>query len=84
MNKILFVVMAAIALGACTEREQISEPQSEKRYQGKRDGKPWDNEPLAFSGSAAGSKWSKGDRASWETQIKARQLGQHEDKRIYQ
>jgi hypothetical protein len=29
-------------------------------------------------------KWTKGDRASWETQIKTRQLGQDEYKRIYQ
>ena len=29
-------------------------------------------------------KWSKGDRVSWEEQIKKRQLAQHEDRRIYQ
>ena len=37
--------------------------------------------PLAYGTTG---KWSKGDRTSWETQIKTRQLGQHEDKRIYQ
>jgi len=86
MKQIFFIVIAALALGACAEREQVSEPQSEKRYQGKRDGKPWDNDPLALAAQsqAGGGKWTKGDRASWETQIKARQLGQHEDKRIYQ
>jgi hypothetical protein len=31
-----------------------------------------------------GGKWTKGDRASWEEQIKNRQLAQHEHKRIYQ
>ena len=58
------------------------QPQSEKRYQGKRDGKPWDNDsPVA---ELRGGKWSKGNQASWEEQIKQRQLAQHEHKRIYQ
>ena len=80
MKKVLFFVCVAFTLSACVEREQVVEPQSEKRYQGKRDGKPWDNEPLVYGSG----KWSKGDRTSWETQLKTRQLGQHEDKRIYQ
>ena len=45
----------------------------------KRDTAAWNNEPLA-----SGPKWSKGDRNSWEEQIKKRQLAQHEDRRIYQ
>jgi hypothetical protein len=66
----------------CGEREQVIEPQSEKRYQGKRDGKPWDNDsPVA---ELRGGRWTKGNQSSWEEQIKTRQLGQHEDKRIYQ
>lgn len=69
-------------VSGCAERDQVIEQQSEKRYQGKRDGKPWDNDPLAYGSNA--SKWTKGDRTSWETQIKARQMGQHEDKRINQ
>ena len=80
IQKVIFAMIAVFALTACGERQQVVEQSSEKRYQGKRDGKPWENDPLAY-GSA---KWSKGDRTSWETQIKARQLGQHEDKRIYQ
>ena len=74
---IFFVIYG---VSGCAERDQVVEQQSEKRYQGKRDGKPWDNDPLGYGSG----KWSKGDRASWETQIKTRQLGQHEDKRIYQ
>ena len=58
------------------------EPQSEKRYQGKADGKPWDNPPLATE--FRGGQWTKGDQGSWEEQIKRRQLAQHEHKRIYQ
>ena len=83
MKRVLAVlVLAAFGLAACTEREQVVQPQSEKRYQGKRDGKPWDNDsPVA---ELRGGKWSKGNQASWEEQIKQRQLAQHEHKRIYQ
>jgi hypothetical protein len=79
VNRLLVVVLAAFALNACGEREQILEPQSEKRYQGKVDSKPWDNEPLAYEHT----EWKRGDQASWEAQIKRRQLTQHEDGRIY-
>ncbi len=78
MRAVFLTVIAAFALGACGEREQIAE--GNRTYQGKPDSQPWDNAPLA-DGSA---KWSTGDRASWETQIKERQLTQHEYKRIYQ
>lgn len=74
----LLVAVAVAGLAACGEREQIAE--GKRSYQGKLDSNPWDNEPLAYGGG----KWSKGDRASWETQIKNRQLGQNEYKRIYQ
>jgi len=76
------MLACAFALAACSEREQVVEPQSEKRYQGKRDGKPWDNEPAVAE--LRGGKWTKGDQRSWEEQIKQRQLAQHEHKRIYQ
>jgi hypothetical protein len=74
----IVVLMALLGLSACGEREQIAE--GKRSYQGKPDSRPWDNEPLA-DGSA---KWSKGDRASWEDEIKARQMTQHEYKRIEQ
>jgi hypothetical protein len=51
------------------------------KYQGKPDTRAWDNAPLASE--QRGGKWTKGDRASWETDIKNRQLAQHEHKRIY-
>jgi hypothetical protein len=83
MNRLLLaVVLAAFGLAACGEREQVIQPVSEKRYQGKRDGKPWENEsPIV---ELRGGKWTKGNQASWEEQIKIRQLAQHEHKRIYQ
>ena len=78
MIRVLLLV-ALFGLAACAEREQVAEFKKGK-YQGKPDTPAWDNAPLAYGSG----KWSKGDRTSWETQIKARQLGQHEDKRIYQ
>jgi hypothetical protein len=72
-------VVVAMALSACGEREQVV-VYKQGKYQGKPDSRPWDNEPPVYGSG----KWSKGDRVSWETQIKTRQLGQHEDKRIYQ
>ena len=52
------------------------------KYQGKPDGRPWDSDSPVVE--LRGSKWNKGDRTSWEEQIKQRQLAQHEHKRIYQ
>ncbi len=77
--RVLLVLLALVALGACSEREQVAQFKQGK-YQGKPDTRPWDNEPLAYGAA----KWTKGDRASWEAQIKTRQLGQHEDTRINQ
>lgn len=80
MKTLIAAALGAFVLAACAERDPVVEPQSEKRYQGKLDTKPWDNAPLDYGDT----KWSKGDRASWETQLKARQLTQHEDRRISQ
>lgn len=79
MKKLLMLI-AVFGLAACGEPDQVV-VYKQGKYQGKPDTRPWDNEPLALAGSG---KWTKGDRASWEAQIKARQLAQHEDKRIYQ
>ena len=83
MIRLLAVVALGLALVACGEREQVVQGDAggaKRSYQGKTDAKPWDSEPLAYGSG----KWSKGDRASWETQIKSRQQAQNEDKRIYQ
>lgn len=82
MRVLLVALLLAFGLTACGEREQVVEQQSEKRYQGKRDGKPWDNAPVVAE--LRGGTWTKGNQASWEEQIKNRQLSQHEHKRIYQ
>ena len=77
----LLAVVAAVALAAgvaaCGEKEQVV-VYKQGKYQGKPDGRPWDNDPLAYGDA----KWTKGDRASWETEIKTRNDRQNENKRI--
>ena len=71
----LLLIAAVVALGGCMEVEQtVSEKQIGQTV--KRDTMPWDNDPLAN-----GPKWTKGDRNSWEEQIKTRQLAQNERSR---
>ena len=73
-------VIATFGLSACMEVEQNTGAPKMGKYQGKPDTRPWDSAPIAYESA----KWTKGDKVSWENQIKARQLGQHEHKRIYQ
>ncbi len=78
---VVAAAVAALCLAGCGETEQVV-VYKQGKYQGKKDGLPWDNAPLA-AGQRGGS-WTKGDRASWEAQIKSRQLTQNEYKRISQ
>jgi hypothetical protein len=77
---LMIAVIATLGLNACMEVEQTAAAPKQGKYQGKTDTAPWDNEPLAY-GTA---RWKKGDKSSWEDEIKARNLAQNEDKRIYQ
>ena len=70
---------AVLCLVGCMEVEQVTSPERQAGQTVRRDTAAWNNEPIA-----GGPKWSKGDRTSWEEQIKNRQLAQHEDRRIYQ
>ena len=71
----LLLAAALVSLGGCMEVEQtVTEKQVGLTV--KRDTAPWNNEPLAN-----GPKWTKGDRNSWEEQIKTRQLAQNERSR---
>jgi hypothetical protein len=82
MRKVLLLAAVAFGLAACGEGDQQVVVYKQGKYQGKPDGLPWNSEsPVA---ELRGGKWTKGDRASWEDQIKQRQLAQHEHKRIYQ
>lgn len=80
MKRTVVVVLVAAALGAagCMEVEQTASVQKQGKYQGKPDTKSWDNAPLAYGNS----KWNKGDKASWENQLKTRSSGQNEYVRI--
>ena len=69
----VLTALAVLAIAGCGEREQVTEFKRGK-YQGKPDTQPWSNAPLDYERS----KWTQGDRASWETQIKARQSWQSE------
>jgi len=73
------VAVAALAvtagLAGCGEKEQVIVYEQGK-YQGKADTKPWENEPGASLYTT--SKWSKGDKSSWETALKARNQNQNE------
>jgi hypothetical protein len=77
---LLAVVLVAYGAAGCMEVEQSATPQKQGKYQGKPDGKSWENDPLAVGSGNA--KWTKGDKVSWETQIKTRNNGQNEYKRI--
>ena len=68
-------VLFAVGLGACGERDQVT-VYKQGKYQGKPDTKPWENDPAA--NVYPGSKWNKGDRTSWESAVKTRNLAQNE------
>lgn len=74
----LLSFIAFLGLAGCAERQELVE--GPRSYQGKPDNVAWNNQPLAAE--YRGGKWTKGDRASWEAGIKARQWTQHEYQRI--
>ncbi|HYT16421.1 MAG TPA: hypothetical protein VEL80_08585 [Burkholderiales bacterium] len=81
MTRKLLLAGAAllVALGACGEREQVI-VYKQGKYQGKPDTKPWENDPGASLYTT--SKWSRGDKTSWETAVRTRNLGQNEYTRV--
>jgi hypothetical protein len=84
MKRLLLAIAVlglTVGLASCGEPEQVV-VYKQGKYQGKPDGLPWNSEPPVAE--LRGGRWTKGDRASWEDQIKQRQLAQHEHKRIYQ
>ena len=78
MRRLLLGAAVLFAAG-CMEVEQVTSPERQAGQTVRRDTAAWNNEPIS-----GGPNWRKGDRASWEEQIKQRQLTQHEDRRIYQ
>jgi uncharacterized lipoprotein YehR (DUF1307 family) len=68
-------LVLAVGLAACGERDQVT-VYKQGKYQGKPDTKPWDNDPAASLYTT--SRWSKGDKTTWESAVKARSLAQNE------
>jgi hypothetical protein len=62
-------VAAAVGLAGCGESNQVV-VYKQGKYQGKADSKPWDSPEFG------------GEKARWETAIKARNLNQNEYRRI--
>ena len=77
MRRLVFLA-ALVGLIGCMEVEQTASAKQAGQTV-RRDTPAWSNEPIAN-----GPKWTKGDRSSWEEQIKKRQLAQSENQRIYQ
>jgi hypothetical protein len=73
-------LVISISLAGCMEEAQISTGHQQGKYQGKTDGNPWDNAPLATG--AGNGTWTKGDRTSWENHLRSRNNGQNEHTRI--
>ncbi|HTQ75365.1 MAG TPA: hypothetical protein VMI74_13865 [Burkholderiales bacterium] len=83
MKTRLIVAGAVLAITAgfagCGEREQVI-VYKQGKYQGKPDTKPWENDPGASLYTS--SKWNKGDQASWEAALRARNQNQTEYSRV--
>jgi hypothetical protein len=79
----LFLAGAAIAVGlglaGCGERDQVT-VYKQGKYQGKPDNKPWENDPAASLYTT--SKWTPGDKTSWESALRTRNLAQNEYNRV--
>jgi major membrane immunogen (membrane-anchored lipoprotein) len=77
---LLGVALAAtVALSACGERDQVT-VYKQGKYQGKPDTKPWENGPGESLYTT--SKWTQGDKTSWESALKTRNLAQNEYNRV--
>ncbi|MBI5910841.1 MAG: hypothetical protein HY848_12925 [Betaproteobacteria bacterium] len=68
-------LVVTAGLAGCGEKEQVIAYQQGK-YQGKPDTRPWENEPGASLYTT--SKWTKGDKASWEAALRSRNQNQNE------
>jgi len=72
-------VVLAMGLAACGERDQVT-VYKQGKYQGKPDTKPWENDPGTSLYTT--SKWNQGDKTSWESAVKVRNLAQNEYNRV--
>jgi hypothetical protein len=77
-GRVLAAGIAILALGTisgCGERSQVVSYKNGK-YLGKTDSNPWDSAPGASVYTT--SKWTGGDKTSWETAIRTRSQSQNE------
>jgi hypothetical protein len=83
MKTQLIVAAAALALAAglaaCGEREQVI-VYKQGKYQGKPDAQPWQSDPSASLYTS--SKWTAGDKTSWEAALRTRNQSQNEYSRV--
>jgi len=70
---------AAAAMAGCGEKAQVIVYEQGK-YQGKPDTKPWANAPGTSIYTT--SKWSQGDKSSWESALRSRNQNQNEYVRV--
>ena len=70
---------ATAGLSACGEREQVV-VYKQGKYQGKPDSKPWESDPSASLYTS--SKWTAGDKTSWEAAVRTRSQYQNEYSRV--
>jgi hypothetical protein len=79
----LIIAGAALALAAglsaCGEREQVI-VYKQGKYQGKPDTQPWQSDPATSLYTS--SKWTTGDKTSWEAAIRTRNQSQNEYSRV--
>lgn len=73
----ILAVLGAASLSGCGERDQTT-MYKDGKFRGKPDSRPWDNPPPA----SGAPEWNKGDRATWENQMRSRSAGQNEHGRI--
>jgi len=73
------IILISILISGCGERSQVVAYKSGK-YQGKTDTKPWDNDPSAALYTS--SKWTAGNKTSWEEAIRMRNQRQNEYGRV--
>jgi predicted small lipoprotein YifL len=72
MSRVFSAVAATVlvlGLAACGEKPAVT-VYKQGQYQGKPDGRPWENDQF------------KGDQAAWEKSLKARNVNQNEYVRI--
>ena len=85
MNIAMRVRLGAVAAGVlilvagCGEKAQVVQYQDGK-YAGKTDSRPWDSDPKASLYTS--SRWTPGDKTSWEQAVMVRNQRQNEYNRV--